>query len=101
MSEYLADFILALKDAQDAAVRLGDGLPAETADTQADELSRIEGELGALRQDMATVEVLPLNRAGEIVEQLRGMLVRASGEELMALHSHLVQAIAATMRGAE
>ncbi len=101
MSEYLADFVLALKDAQDAATRLRDGLSAETARDQADELNRIEGELGALRQEMATAEVLPLNRAGEIVEQLRGMLVGASGEELMVLHPHLVQAIAAAMRGAE
>ncbi len=101
MSEYLADFVLALKDAQDAATRLRDGLSAETARDQADELNRIEGELGALRQEMATAEALPLNRAGEIVEQLRGMLVGASGEELMVLHPHLVQAIAATMRGAE
>ena len=101
MSEYLADFVLALKDAQDAATRLRDGLSTETARDQADELNRIEGELGALRQEMAAAEVLPLNRAGEIVEQLRGMLVGASGEELMVLHPHLVQAIAATMRGAE
>jgi hypothetical protein len=100
MSEYLADFIIALKDAQDAAVRLRDGLAADTA-TQADELNRIEGELSALREEMAAVDVLPLTRAGEIVEQLRGMLVRANDDQLMTLHPHLVQAIAATMRGAE
>jgi hypothetical protein len=101
MTEYLADFVLALKDAQEAAGQLRDGLSAEAARSQGEELNRIEGELGALRQEMATVEVLPMNRAGEIVEQLRGMLVRASDDELMVLHPHLVQAIAATMRGAE
>ena len=101
MSEYLADFVLALKDAQDAAVQLRAGLSAETARDQDEELNRIEGELGALRQEMATAEALPMSRAGEIVEQLRAMLVRASDDELMVLHPYLVQAIAATMRGAE
>ena len=101
MSEYLADFIIALRDAQNAAVRLRDGLPPDIATGQTDELNRIEGELGALREEMAAVDVLPLTRAGEIVEQLRGMLVRANDDQLMTLHPHLVQAIAATMRGAE
>jgi len=101
MSEYLADFVLALKDAQDAAVQLRAGLSAETAQDQGEELNRIEGELGALRQEMATLAALPMSRAGEIVEQLRGMLVRASHDELMVLHPHLVQALAATMRGAQ
>jgi hypothetical protein len=100
MSEYLADFVLALQEAHDVATRLRTDLPADTPRDQT-ELTRIADELGALRQEMAAVDTLPLDRAGEIVEQLRKMLVRSSNDRLMPLHPHLVQAIAATMRGAE
>ncbi|UCG85775.1 MAG: hypothetical protein JSW71_17925 [Gemmatimonadota bacterium] len=100
MSEYFADFVLALRDAQDVVTRLRTELPADTAGEEA-ELSRIADELGALCQEMAAVDTLPMDRAGEIVEQLRAMLLRSTSDRLMSLHPHLVQAIAATMRGAE
>jgi len=100
MSEYFADFVLALRDAEDVAKRLRTELPDDAAGEQA-ELNGIADELGALRQEMAVADTLPLHRAGEIVEQLRTMLLRSSNDRLISLHPHLVQAIAATMRGAE
>jgi len=96
MSEFLADLLLTVRDAHQQAVRLHDELEGESAA----EAAKVRDELEHLRDEVGSLSALPGDRAQEIVEQLRTILVACTGD-LQPLQPSLVAAVASTLRGAD
>ena len=100
MSELIADVILALHDAQDAAAGMYDQLTEPSAADEAEKAIQVGVELGLIRKEMVAVSELSKEQAGEIVATIRHVIMRCTGE-LRQLHPYLMKTIEATLRAAE
>ena len=100
MSELIADVILALQDAQDAAAGMHDELSGPSASEEAEKAIEVGVELGLLRKEMVAITEISKEEAGQIVGRIRKIIMMCTGK-LQKLHPFLMKTIEATLRAAE